>query len=39
LLYIEEDYGQWVFYAGYYIEGNTLMFKFNNGSKEIWTKI
>jgi predicted DNA-binding WGR domain protein len=39
LLYIEEDYGQWVFYAGYYVEGNTLMFKFNNGSREIWTRM
>jgi hypothetical protein len=23
-------------YSGYYIEGNTLMLKFNNGSRELW---
>lgn len=39
LLYIEENSGQWKLYSGYYIEGNKLMLKFNNGSREIWDRM
>jgi hypothetical protein len=39
LIYIDEGHGQFVPYSGYYIEGNTLMLKFNNGSKEIWNRV
>jgi len=37
IIYIDEGgFGYWVPYSGYYVEGNTLMLKFENGSKEIW---
>lgn len=37
IIYIDEGgYGNWVPYSGYYVEGNSLMLKFNNGEKEIW---
>lgn len=28
----------WELYTGYYIEGNTMMMKFDNGSKQIWKR-
>lgn len=36
IIYIDEGYGNWTPYCGYYVEGNTLMLKFNDGSKELW---
>lgn len=37
IIYIDETgSGNWLPYSGYYVEGNSLMLKFNNGSKEIW---
>lgn len=39
VIYVMEQGGnQWHPYSGYYIEGTTLMLKFNNGSKQIWYK-
>lgn len=40
MIYIDEGgYGNWVPYSGYYVEGNSLMLKFNNGAKEIWERL
>jgi hypothetical protein len=40
IIYIDEGgYGNWVPYSGYYVEGNRLMLKFNDGSKEIWERL
>lgn len=37
VIYVMEDgSGQWYPYSGYYIEGGTLMLKFNDGSKQLW---
>ncbi|MEJ2615088.1 MAG: hypothetical protein P8Z35_09020 [Ignavibacteriaceae bacterium] len=37
IIYIDENSsGDWIPYSGYYVEGNSLLLKFNNGSKEIW---
>ncbi|MEZ4773886.1 MAG: hypothetical protein R3D00_11945 [Bacteroidia bacterium] len=39
VIYVMEEGGnQWYPYSGYYIEGTTLMLKFDNGSKQIWYK-
>lgn len=34
-IYINEGYG-WELYCGYYLEGNSLMLKFNDGSNQVW---
>ena len=40
IIYIDEGgYGNWIPYSGYYIEGNSLMLKFENGSREIWNRV
>ncbi|MEJ2196513.1 MAG: hypothetical protein P8X73_16890 [Ignavibacteriaceae bacterium] len=40
IIYIDENgYGNWVPYSGYYVEGNRLMLKFSDNSKEIWERI
>jgi hypothetical protein len=40
IIYIDEGgYGNWVPYSGYYVEGNRLMLKFSDGSKEIWERL
>lgn len=39
LIFVDYGYGQWELYSGYYIEGNKLMLKFNNGSREIWDRM
>ncbi len=36
IIYIDEGYGNWVPYASYYVEGDKLLIKFNNGEKELW---
>ena len=37
IIYIDEGgYGNWAPYAGYYVEGNRLLIKFDDGSKELW---
>jgi hypothetical protein len=37
VVYIQErGVGQWIPYARYYVEGNRLMFTFDNGNREIW---
>lgn len=37
IIYIDEGgYDNWVPYSYYYVEGNSLMLKYNSGSKEIW---
>ena len=37
IIYIDENgTGNWLPYSGYYVEGNSLLLKFGNGSKEIW---
>ena len=37
IIFIDEaGSGNWVPYSGYYVEGNSLLLKFVNGSKEIW---
>lgn len=39
IIYIDEGgYGNWIPYSGYYVQGNSLMLKFNDGSKEIWKR-
>lgn len=39
IIYIDEGgFGNWIPYSGYYVEGNTLMIKFDNGSKELWNR-
>lgn len=39
MIYIDEGgYGNWIPYAGYYVEGNKLLIKFSNGSREIWSR-
>lgn len=37
IIYINEGAG-WQPYAGYYVAGNSLMFKFNDGSKQLWER-
>ena len=37
VVFINEGYG-WQQYAGYYIEGNSMMFKFADGSKQLWER-
>lgn len=39
IIYIDEGYGTWTPYCGYYVEGDKLMMKFNDGSKEIWYRL
>jgi hypothetical protein len=40
IIYIDEGgYGNWVPYSGYYVEGNSLMLKFSDGSQEIWKRL
>ncbi len=36
-IYINEGYG-WQPYAGYYIEGNSMLMKFADGSKQVWKR-
>jgi len=36
-IYINEGYG-WQPYAGYYIEGNSMLMKFEDGSKQVWKR-
>lgn len=38
-LYTKEEGGQWTVYAKYYVEGNTMMFTFNNGNKQVWERL
>lgn len=37
LIYINEGYG-WQAYARYYIEGNSMLFTFGDGSKQLWER-
>lgn len=36
IIYIDEGYGNWIPYCGYYVEGDKLLLKFDNGEKELW---
>jgi hypothetical protein len=36
-IYINEGSG-WQPYAGYYIEGNSVLMKFADGSKQVWKR-
>jgi hypothetical protein len=36
-IYINEGYG-WQPYAGYYVEGTSMLMKFANGSKQVWKR-
>lgn len=38
IIYIDEGYG-WSAYSGYYLEGNRLMLKFENGKNQVWHRI
>jgi hypothetical protein len=39
IIFIDEGgFGNWIAYSGYYVEGNSLLLKFENGSKEIWKR-
>ena len=37
MVYINEGSG-WTPFAKYYVEGNSLMFTFGDGSKQIWKR-
>ena len=37
VIYTNEGYG-WQPYAGYYVEGASLMLKFGDGSKQVWKR-
>jgi hypothetical protein len=38
-LYTKEEGGQWGVYAKYYVDGNTMMFTYNNGRKQVWERL
>lgn len=38
VIYINENGSGWQAYAGYYVEGNSLLLKFGDGSKQVWSR-
>jgi len=37
VIYINEGYG-WEAYSGHYVEGNSMLLKFDDGSKQLWER-
>lgn len=38
-LYTKEQGGQWGVYAKYYVDGDSMMFTYNNGRKQVWERL